>query len=80
VHSYFDILLRGILGVVKKSGSGSSIFVFYCIFMIQFFAPPPSSLLPPVCIYDTKKVFIDKADIFHEQNMLKAFFYNLIMF
>jgi hypothetical protein len=58
MHSHFQILLRGVLGVVRKSGRGSSIFVFYCIFMIQFFKvywkgtwgvpllPPP-----PVCIY-----------------------------
>ena len=37
MHSQFQILLRGVLGVVRKSGWGSSIFVFYCIFMIQFF-------------------------------------------
>jgi hypothetical protein len=27
---------EGVHGVVKKSGSGSSIFVFYCIFILQF--------------------------------------------
>ncbi len=37
MHSHFQILLRGVLGVVRKSGRGSSIFVFYCILMIQFF-------------------------------------------
>jgi hypothetical protein len=50
-------LLRGVLGVVRKSGRESSNFVFYCIFMIQFFkvfwggtwgAPYSPS---PVCIY-----------------------------
>jgi hypothetical protein len=45
---------------MKKSGRGSSIFVFYCIFKLQFFkvfwgdtwgAPLLPPLLPPVCIY-----------------------------
>jgi hypothetical protein len=32
MQSHFQILLRGVLGVVRKSGRGTSIFVFYCTF------------------------------------------------
>ena len=44
----------------EKSGRGTSIFVFYCMFMLQFFkvfwggtwgAPPPPLPPPSVCIY-----------------------------
>ncbi len=55
----FSNSFEGVHGVVRKSGRGSSIFVFYCIFMLQFFkvfwggtwgAPllPP---LPPTCVH-----------------------------
>ena len=37
INTHFQILLIGAFGVVTKSGWGSPIFVFYCIFMIQFF-------------------------------------------
>jgi|LakMenE18May11ns_1017448.scaffolds.fasta_scaffold6963593_1 hypothetical protein len=33
----FSNSFEGVHGVVKKSGRGSSMFVFYCIFMLQFF-------------------------------------------
>ncbi len=33
----FSNFFEGVHGVVRKSGRGSSIFVFYCIFMLQFF-------------------------------------------
>jgi hypothetical protein len=33
----FSNSFEGVHGVVRKSGRGSSIFVFYCIFMLQFF-------------------------------------------
>jgi hypothetical protein len=36
MHSCFQILLRGVLGVVRKS-MRSSIFVFYCLFFDQIF-------------------------------------------
>ncbi len=33
----FSNSFEGVYGAVKKSGRGSSTFVFYCIFMLQFF-------------------------------------------
>ncbi len=33
----FSNSFEGVHGVVTKSGKGSSIFMFYCIFMLQFF-------------------------------------------
>jgi hypothetical protein len=38
-------LLRGYLGLWENLWRRSSIFVFYCIFMTQFFKRPP----PPLC-------------------------------
>ncbi len=53
----FSNSFEGVLRVVRKSGRGSSIFVFYCIFMIQFLKvfwggtwDAPSSPSPPVPI------------------------------
>ncbi len=37
MHSHFQNLLRGVLGVVRKYSGGSNTFVFYCIFMAKFF-------------------------------------------
>ena len=58
MRSNFQILLREVHGVVRKSGRGSTISMFYSIFMIQFFKVfwrgtwgAPSSL-PLVCNYD----------------------------
>ena len=62
---FWQILLRGVLGVVRKSG----VVVFYCIFMWKFLkifiggtwgAPPPPPP-PPVCIYvpSPLSIFID---------------------
>jgi hypothetical protein len=58
MHSRFQILLRRVLGVVRKSRGWSSILAFYCIFMSKFFevfwrgtwgASSPFSLPPPLC-------------------------------
>ncbi len=51
----FSNSFEGVHGVVKKSGRGSSIFVFYCIFMLQFFkvfwgGTWGAPLLPP-CVH-----------------------------
>jgi hypothetical protein len=54
--SHFKILLSGILGVERKSGRESSIFVFYRIFSQNLVrCPPPLSPLPLLlCIYEVE--------------------------
>jgi hypothetical protein len=48
MHIHFQILLRGLLGVVIKPGSGSSIFEFYFSSSLERYmrCPPPPPLLP----------------------------------
>ncbi len=53
----FSNSFEGVIEVVKKSGRGSSIFMFYCIFMLQFFkvfwggtwGSPPPTPTPHLC-------------------------------
>ncbi len=75
MDSYFQILLRGYLGLGENVGGGSSIFVFYCIFMIQFFqsllrgymrCPPPPS--PPPCLHLCSENCIQLLYIFSWRN------------
>jgi hypothetical protein len=67
MHSHFQILLRGVLGAVKKSGMGSPYFMFLTNFLKPFegvhhMPPPPPS---PPCVhlcYSIKSFFLLSTD------------------
>ena len=79
MHSQsFSNSFEGVHGVVRKSGRGYSIFLFYCIFMLQFFkvfwaGTWGAPLSPPPLCASMIRIFLIKALMF----MLWYFFIKL---